>query len=200
MISYSYVNRLQSPSFLVIGAMDGISHDNLSPYIRDKKMKGVFVEPVKYMFNKLVDNYKDFDGIFFENCAISDNDGEAVIKRIDFDRKDSYPDWSDGGSSLVPQKTDMKNVSNLIDEVVTTKTLKSLLSTYDDLKIDILQIDCEGYDVIILRQFDFKKYNPSFVSIENLSMTNEEKEETIKILTSNNYAIYDNRSEFIATK
>ena len=200
MIHYSYVNRLESPFFLVIGAMDGISHDNLSPYIRDKKMKGIFVEPVKFMFDKLVDNYKDFDGIFFENCAISDSNGKATIKRIDFNAKNMYPDWSDGGSSLIPSKTPMKNVSNLIEEVVATKTLDSLLSQYSEGNIDILQIDCEGYDLIVFRQFDFKKYNPSFISIENLSMTNEEKQETVKILTSNSYDVYDNGSEFMATK
>ena len=49
MIDYRIVEKLKDPFFLVIGAMDGISHDNLAPYIRKKRMSGIFIEPVKYI-------------------------------------------------------------------------------------------------------------------------------------------------------
>jgi FkbM family methyltransferase len=199
MIDYKIVEKLKDPFFLVIGAMDGISHDNLAPYIRKKRMSGIFIEPVKYMFNKLKINYQEFEGIRFENCAITESDGFSMIKRIDFDNISNYPSWSDGGSSLLPEKTAMKNISGLIEEQIETKTLKTLFSKYPDLnKIDIIQIDCEGYDLTILKQIDLNKYRPYFISIEILSMSNIEIHETDSILRNNGYETINNGSEILA--
>jgi FkbM family methyltransferase len=196
--SYGYVEFLKDPTFLVIGAMDGISHDNLAPYIRKHKFKGIFVEPVKAMYNALVENYKDYDGIVCENCAITESSGTKPIYRIDFDKLGSeYPDWSDGGSSFIPERTAMRWVPNLLQETVTTKTLKEVLDKHTPGKIDILQIDCEGYDLIILKQFDFTAYKPFFISVEHLSMTDNEKYETHHLLHTNGYSVSDNGSEFL---
>ena len=200
MIENSIVNNLKNknPFFLIIGAMDGISHDNLTPFVREMKMKGIFVEPTKYMFNKLKNNYKDFNGIFFENCAITDIDGKSIIKRIDFDNPQRYPSWSDGGSSLIPEKTAMSGVSNLIEEQISTKKLQSMLDSYDIKKIDIVQIDCEGWDFGILKQLDIKRYRPYFISIEILSMSSKEVEETNLYLKDFGFDTYNNGSEILS--
>jgi FkbM family methyltransferase len=201
MIDYNYVDNLKDAYFLVIGAMDGISHDNLAPHIRKNKFKGIFVEPVNEMFNKLQKNYEGFDGIEFANFAITESTGDAIIYRIDFDKKGQlYPDWSDGGSSLMPSKTAMASVKNLIEEKIKTITLNDLLEIHKPEKIDIVQIDAEGYDLPILKQFDFNKYQPKFFSIEILSMNNEEIQEIHDLFTKNGYQTRNNGSEILATK
>ena len=200
MIKYDYVEQLENPYFLVIGAMDGISHDNLSPFIRNMKLSGLFVEPVKYMFDKLKENYKNYDNISFENSAITDKNGNSTIYRVDFDDMSKYPSWSDGGSSLIPNKTAMKSVSNLIKEEINTITLNELFKKHDLKKIDILQIDCEGYDLIVFKQFDFIKYQPHFISVEILSFNNDEINELCHILKNNGYEYYNNGSEVLGIK
>lgn len=190
MLDYSYVNSLNSPYFLVIGAMDGISHDHLAPYIRQNKLKGTFVEPVPYQFNKLVNNYKEYD-VRFVNCAIGSFDGEDYICHVDFNMFDGH--WNCGGSSLKPSK--LMQSFDLIKTKVQVKTLKTLIKEQNIEKIDILQIDAEGMDLEIYKQVDFK---PSFISIEILNMSDSQISWLSNDLTEKNYKIFNNKSEIIA--
>lgn len=202
MIEYNFIRSLKdiNPFFVIIGAMDGVSHDNLAPLVREMKLSGLFVEPVKHMFEKLKENYKEFSNILFENSAITDTNGKADIFRIDFDKKHLYPNWSDGGSSLIPDKTGLKNIQNLVKEEINTITLKELFDKHNINRVDILQIDCEGFDLIVFKQFDFLNFRPYFISIEILSLPNKEINEIYEILNENKYYYYNNGSEILAIK
>ncbi len=60
-----------------IGSNNG--DDNVRQFIADNQNNidlVVLVEPIPFILDKLKENYKDFNNIFIENIAISDNEFE----------------------------------------------------------------------------------------------------------------------------
>ena len=56
---------------LQIGANDGKMADPVYKFVKLYKWRGLFVEPVTYLFERLVENYKECDGLRFENSVIA---------------------------------------------------------------------------------------------------------------------------------
>jgi hypothetical protein len=57
--------------FVNIGANDGVASDPLPTLIRKYRARGLFVEPVPYVFERLRRNYSDMPDLIFENAAVS---------------------------------------------------------------------------------------------------------------------------------
>ena len=55
-------------------------------------------------------------------------------------------------------------------------TVDALLSRHNVQKIDLLHIDCEGFDYVILRQFDFTTLRPRIVLFEQKHLTVEDRQ------------------------
>ena len=66
-----------------------------------------------------------------------------------------------------------------------------LLNEYNIERIDLLQIDTEGYDSEIIRGLDFSKIKPSFIHFEHGEgvMSKEDFSEVLDILHRNGYEI-----------
>ena len=70
------IRRLKSDFYVVqIGANDGSHVDHIFNQIKNHKMSAVLVEPVKHLFERLKQNYKDTPNLHFENSAISKETG-----------------------------------------------------------------------------------------------------------------------------
>lgn len=61
---FSAVNK--TCNFIQIGSNDGLANDPLREFVLSKRWKGILVEPVPYLFDRLIDNYKGIDGLYFE--------------------------------------------------------------------------------------------------------------------------------------
>ena len=64
-----------------VGAMDGLTFDELCGYSSMYGFKGLFVEPIPVHFESLKNNMGDDN--LFENSAISEYDGEITMLTID---------------------------------------------------------------------------------------------------------------------
>ena len=155
--------------FLQIGAMDGVSHDDLNSYIMCFDWEGVLVEPLTDMFEKLVDNYSQKYGLEFECAAITEQDGEDYIHRVP-PGTEGAPDWADGCSTLTPEKHIDYIVPMMVKEKIRTVTLKSLVEKHNLHDVDFVQIDTEGYDFKIFMQMD-GVVNPSLIKVEIAHIT-----------------------------
>ena len=72
--------------FIQIGANIGNTDtDPMWPLVREKKWKGVFVEPIEESFKQLKENYSDVEGCFYENIAILDYSGKTMIYTTESD-------------------------------------------------------------------------------------------------------------------
>ena len=147
-------NRIKNDKihFLQIGAMDGVKHDDLYPYVMSYDWTGVLVEPLPDMFEKLVENYFLKNGLKFENSAIA-NTEDVTIYRVPQDKigVDGVPDWAEGCSTLLPNNHIDEIVPHMVAEKVKGVTIQKLYEKYGR-EYDFIQIDTEGYDYNIFLQ------------------------------------------------
>ena len=181
MFEHVIFNKLND--FMIIGAMDGITHDNFINKIKHRKLNLlIFVEPVKYYFDLLKINASILDGnIYFENLAISDDFENLDIVSLNPEFKDSYPSWYDGCSCVIENGILSNKHINFINEshrMITkskTYTISYLLEKYDIKKLDYLQIDTEGYDERILNSINFESLKIKFLRFERWYGETEKK-------------------------
>ena len=86
---------------------------------------------------------------------------------------------------------------------INSKTLNEVLinSKFKDIQIDFLSIDVEGSELLVLKNFDFKKYSPKVIVVEyldlslprleikNLNVNNVISSQLYNLITSNNYTL-----------
>ena len=192
-------------SFLEIGAMDGKNHDALYKYVIENEWSGVLVEPVKDVFDKLKENYKDKKNLKFENSAITHENGTAEIHRIPLNKVGSEcPHWADGISTLLPsdhiisEYNELK--SNSVTEEINTITVQTLIDKYSISNIDILQIDTEGYDKFIFDELWKSGIRPSIIHIEIVYMKMIDVKNITNLLKDNNYIVYIEGDDLTAIK
>lgn len=180
--------------FIQIGACDGLFCDPIRKYILKYRWNGILIEPVRYLFERLVNNYRGIDGLVFENVAIAETDGIRDIYRYRENQAD-LPAWAEGTASLLMNFTSRHQgkISNiegrLISEKVETLTLSTLLKKHGVKKIDLLLIDTEGYDYRIIETIDFVNIKPRMIYFEKICLTDCEYRECIKLLEGNGYCL-----------
>lgn len=178
-------NQNKNDIFVInIGAMDGVMFDEIYGYSLMYNFKGLYVEPIPYLYEKLKNNIGSDN--LFENSAISDYDGEIKMMMIDQDiieKGEVQPCLAnDGDKSIVDKYGKCINVPCV--------TFETLLSKHNIENFDIVKIDAEGHDYKIFKQIDLAKYKPSIIRFEWINLTKEEYESSLKILHENDY-IYE---------
>jgi len=192
-----YIGRNKKDAFVVIiGAMDGISFDETRGYIAVYNWKGLFVEPIKEQFNKLVNVYSGTSGCLFENSAVSDKNGTVKMLRINNEaiNKGLVHECFGGMSAIYPPRNglasegDKQTVEKYGEFVeVDSITLPTLFEKHSIKQFDIISIDTEGHDYVILKQLNFKKHSPKVVRIEYINLTQKEQKDAVKLLEKNGY-------------
>jgi FkbM family methyltransferase len=164
--------------FVQIGANDGVKGDLLRKFVTQYHWKGILVEPVEWLYNKLKKNYKNEPALIFENCAISDRD--CFSDFFYFEESSELGDIYDQVGSL-KKETVLKHKgripslnNNLKIKKVKCLCFESLLKKYNIKKVDFLHIDTEGNDWNILKTINFNKYGISAVLYEYIHLTREE--------------------------
>ncbi len=188
--------------FVQIGASDGKSWDPLYEFVVANKWRGLLVEPLPDVFDQLKENYKDCPGLAFEKVAIAEQEGERVMYRVSQGviREGVLPAWCGGIGSLSPERNALggRRISeeefrtiqkHVVKQSVTACTLGGLVERNSVKKIDILVIDAEGYDYRILRQLDFRRYQPSLIQIEYVNLSVAEQAAAVSLLKSQGYRL-----------
>ena len=100
-------------SVVQIGAMDGLNFDDTRGFLNLYGWKSLLVEPVPAIFNELKENFKDRTNYTFEQCAITENDGEIEMLTIPPDviiQEGLHPGYK-GMSALYPLKNGFNSES-----------------------------------------------------------------------------------------
>ncbi len=188
--------------FLQIGAMDGESFDPLHKLILQHCWHGVLVEPLPFHFSRLTKFYEGREGLFFANTAIGHDRGFSPFYYIDPATVQTHglPPWVLGISSFYEQHILNQEVflqkwgfSNIMQYVTRTEIgtvpLAALLEAYPLPRVDVLQIDTEGFDYQILRQWDFRSHKPAIINMEFDRLSDEDKKATTDTLLAEGYFI-----------
>ncbi len=181
--------------FIQIGANDGIKGDPISPLIRKYgNWVGVLVEPNPKVMKTLKRNYENVSGLQFEEAAISDSDGSAILYCPVAAKDDpsmfaslnlgSVAMWSN-----TPEHVKTYESIKAIEQVnVKTLTLASLFKKYDVTALDLFQVDTEGHDYKIIIQLIQSAVRPKIIQFENASMNGLQFKECLGKLSKLGYS------------
>ncbi len=186
-----YLGKANQKVFTInIGSMDGVLYDELCGYTQMYDFKGLYVEPIPYLFKRLKQNMNK-DGNLFEMSAISDYDGEIDMIMIDQEAIDNslVHKCFYGMSAVYPPKNGLgsegdKEVVEKYSQLIKVPciTFETLLKKHSISNFDVVKMDTEGHDYKIFKQIDLKKYKPKIVRLEWINLTKEEQDNAIKIL------------------
>lgn len=189
-----YTRKTKDVFFVEIGACDGVQADLLHEYILKYHWRGILVEPLRHLFDKLLENYRDQPQLIFENAAIDEKEGRRVLYHLKEDRG-SGKRWQEGLGSfnkdvILKHKNCIAGLEDfIVAQDVPCLTVKALIKKYGVHKIDFLQIDTEGYDYVILKTLDFKNMAPEMILFEYIHLSACDKDGAMRLLKDNGYKI-----------
>lgn len=182
--------------FIQVGSNDGQSGDPLSELIKQNGWKGILVEPVPYIFDKLKQNYNDYaNSLFFENCAIAEKVGVFKFFRLRKSDLDNLPAWYDQLGSfkrdiVLKHRELIEKFDELfIEDLVTATTFKELISKYNIKSLDVIHIDTEGYDYEIIKTIPFELFDINLVMFEHRHLSSKDFKNGVKILTKRGFIV-----------
>ncbi len=180
---------------LQVGAFDGSANDPVESSIRALGWRAVLVEPQPAPFSVLQTRYEGNPAVQVFNVAIGDIDGTrpfymlsptedlgwwaSQIASFDRNHLESFQKWAPG-----------VDFSERITEIdVPTWTFETLLDRSHTDRVDVLQIDAEGYDFELLRAFDVPKRQPLVIQYEHKHLSKADRDAALAILVDCGYRI-----------
>lgn len=197
-------SQSQSKVFFVqIGAGDGIIHDPIRFFIKKYNWSGILIEPVPYVYNKLIEGYKENTSLVFENLAISEKAETRKFWHL-HETDDALPEWyhllGTFNKDVIVKHVD--EIPTLYDHLVSTDitciTLEDLFQKHNVSEIDLLSIDTEGYDFEIIKQFDFSSFLPKIVIYEQIHLHPKDYLACQEYLKDLGYMIYEAQYNTVA--
>ncbi len=188
-------------SFIQIGANDGISHDHLYSFVKSRNSRGVAIEPLKDFFEKLKCNYQYNPHVVTVNEAVHKDKRKVILYRLDPSKTDLAPHWAQGIASLDPHHHKRSHIPSdyIIAEEVTANNLMNIIEEhYHCNKVNLIQIDAEGYDLEILKMIDFKKIKPQIIRSEYINLSKAERLAMRSILSAQKYYTFTLDADFIS--
>ena len=188
--------------FIQVGSNDGISGDPLHEFIVRYRWKGILVEPVPYLYEKLLATYRDQHGLIFENVAIDNAAGEKRFYYLRRARGAGHAVWYERIGSfhkehLLKHRGKIPDFDRLlVEENVKCATLKALLQKYAVTNINLLHVDAEGYDYEIIKTVPFDEIKPRMILYENKHLSATDKAACKQLLKSHGYKLIKSKDTF----
>jgi FkbM family methyltransferase len=175
MSTSSLENKVPHVNVLQIGAHVGHSVNDPLFHTDLKNQTLVVIEPVPFLFQQLVANYKAKEAsnyILCLNVAMSNTDGTLKLyvpsPQNDFSQ---FPFWASQLASTNPTHISTHLPTLKTDEVeVPCYRLNTLIKNLGIQWLDTLMVDTEGHDYEILMDLDLSLVKPKRIRFENKHM------------------------------
>lgn len=135
--------------YIEAGANNGTDQSNTKIFEDLFEWTGILVEPSISAYEECKKNRPNSIVL---NCALSDNDGYEIFG--DFD-----------GHLMSSINGNRRNKSSDLVSIK-TRTLTSILKENNISNVDFISLDVEGFEIDVLKGFDFTLWNPSYILIE----------------------------------
>ena len=200
-----YFSLVKNPFFVQIGANDGYTGDPIYPFVTKYHLRGICVEPQPDVFKKLQETYRKYPNVKCVNALIGEKLAPFYVVKKEVKTENNWIFLS-GAASFNKEtiKGSLKrhirgDPENYIQEVnLPIISFEELVK--DIKKIDLLQIDAEGYDYEILKMMNFKKFSPQIINLESRHFSDKTREECERLLTNNGYQFFRDKSDTCAYK
>ena len=218
---YVILSNLNKKKYKIIqiGSNDGKKGDPINSFIEEyhNSISYLGFEPQEIPFNKLKKRYQNFKNFYFiKNCIGEKKKSRFYYLNKNFEElcKKKNINFSDVESSLLEKNLKKKiillglNPKDYIEnyEVLITplkesikKENKSLIKNFKN--IDLLQIDCEGYDDKVIYNSSIEFFSPAIINFEYVNLSKKKLKNLIKFLNNKSYkCIKWSKSDCIAIK
>ncbi len=177
--------------FIEIGANDGIENDLIYDFVIKYNWSGIYIEPQKEVFKKLIQNFEGKNNLYFENIAIVNSEEKDLTL---FVPKDSSIKNFTGIASISRQGGVLNRFSDndLDKEIVKAKPFTYLIEKYnlENKKNLFVIIDVEGLEKNIIYSIDFNRVQPKYLMFEHAHLTYDSHREINGYLSNLGYKIY----------
>jgi len=149
--------------FIECGAFDGITENSCKFFEEFKGWKGINVEPVPYVYDKLVTNRPNSINI---NTALSNYEGITKFKQPIHPH---FGRFCNNGS--IEHKAEhlqwLKDIDCEFEDIeVPVTTFSKMLKQYNIKEVDLFVLDVEGHEMTVLEDFKNLKIFPKVLFIE----------------------------------
>jgi FkbM family methyltransferase len=194
------------PVFVKVGANDGVSGDPVSDILlADERWKGLLIEPVPYVFDRLRTNFRDSRRFSLEQVAIGASIGQAAFYYVDAKAAATIPDlpdWCDQLGSFdknhITKHLDGSLTPFIVESMVEVRPLADVLQRNGMRDAHLLHIDTEGYDYEILKTVDLTHEAPWAILVEHRHLPNPQKAEMLLLLRNHGYSVDDCGTDYFA--
>ena len=152
--------------YVDVGAHDGVSINNTLYFSKNHGWKGINVEPIKPVYDKLIVNRPNDINI---NCAVCNSDGET-----DFIYNTGYTEMISGiKNTFDPRHLQRLNFENKNNGGMTriikvnTRKLETIFNDYNITHVNYLSIDVEGAEFEVIKSINFDKVFIDVIGFEN---------------------------------
>jgi FkbM family methyltransferase len=181
--------------FINIGANDGLAGDPLREFIVTRGWRGILVEPVDYVFQRLKKAYHSYPApqIILENVAIADITGPKLFWHLE--KTAELPAGYDQiGSFIKSHVLKFKETfpgleEHLVSHEVSCFTLTDLLRKHAVQRVDLVLIDTEGYDYEIIKQIDLVDAPPKIIIFENAHLSLDDRQACNDLLHAHDFVV-----------
>lgn len=188
----AYLSSLQKTEdvvFIQIGSSNQIGWP-VEAHISDN-WKNILVEPIPEKATELKEKYKG-ENFFIENTAVTEKKEKKPFHIAE--SKNDIPDWVSYLSSFKTFNIEWLKKTypdiNIRTSLIDTITFEELTNKYNLKKVNILQIDTEGYDYEILNSIDFSKVQIDFIIYEHCHLSHKEMYAIKKMKRKNHYTFF----------
>ncbi len=179
--------------FVQVGAFDGRRYDPIFEWVRAFKWRGLLIEPQPSFFAQLVDNYKGSEGLEFRQIAVGTKREQKPFYWVEIKEgvsRDAGMIASFDRETLLSHRKFVPGLDSLIrSEVIECEPLNDVLAELPSERIDLIQIDVEGFDHELIRVLDLERFSPSIVRFEHLHLTPEQHDASVERLVEHGYLV-----------
>jgi FkbM family methyltransferase len=178
--------------FVQIGAFDGRTGDQLHEWVVRYRWRGILVEPQPHYFEALQHTYADQPQLQLLQAAISETRETRTMYTVRAGVP-GLPDWAPQVASFDRTHVDSHGLKSpdggdVIEAIqVDCVPFRDVLADVE--RVDLLQVDVEGFDAEIIRMFDFETYRPSIVRFESKHLTSTDHDAAIARLLGCGYSV-----------
>lgn len=183
-------------TFVQVGAHDGTQLDPLREAILGSRWRGIMIEPVPYVFERLAARYRANRRIALENVAVADEDGSRPFHFLaEAAAGDGVWKWYDALGSFKREVVLSHGglVADIEDRLVTVEVPCATFTTICERngfdRLDLVQIDTEGYDREVLELIDLDRFEPCLVIYEHLHLDDVDRAAARGRLTDHGFSL-----------
>lgn len=168
-----FAREFPAARFIQIGSNDGQQQDPLCRIIERYDWRGILVEPVPYVFERLRQHRAGNSRLILENVAIAAESGTMDFHFLPRSDDPELPRWYNALGSFRREVVE-RHAYRIPDIAQRIETLQVPCLSFTKLcerhgfeQVDLVHTDVEGYDWTLIQSIDFERYLPAVFIYEH---------------------------------